>query len=191
MLLVEAVVMTILTLPPTFTFPFIELSKLTIIRLVHTLPLTPTPPPTTKAPDVEPVEPVVAPIQRLPATPAPPETIKAPVILLVEAVVPVTDAAGVLTIPVNVGDAIGAFNAMEFVTVVENAASLPSAFPNSSNVSNAGPAPPISALISPRTYSVVAICVEPRPPPKAVGAVGVPVNEGLTIEPVTYRLPPK
>ena len=59
--------------------------------------------------------------------------------------------------PVKVGDASGAFNPNEFVTVVENAASFPNAVANSFNVSNAAGALATSALISERTYAVVAI----------------------------------
>jgi hypothetical protein len=59
--------------------------------------------------------------------------------------------------PVKDGDAEGAFNAIELVTVVENAASFPNAAANSFNVSNVPGALAISALISERTYCVVAI----------------------------------
>jgi hypothetical protein len=106
------------------------------------------------------------------------------------------------TVPVKVGLLIGAFVAIEFVTVLENELLFPSAIANSFNVSNAGRAPPMSVLISPLTYSVVAICVE-LVPLVAVGAVGVPVNAGeeifdlsanelvnpaFTIEPLTNKL---
>ena len=59
--------------------------------------------------------------------------------------------------PVNVGDARGAFKAIEFDTVVENAASFPSAAANSFKVSNVSGALATSALISLLTYAVVAI----------------------------------
>ena len=60
-------------------------------------------------------------------------------------------------VPVKDGDALGAFNPIEFVTVVENAASFPNANANSFNVSNVPGALATSALISERTYWVVAI----------------------------------
>jgi hypothetical protein len=60
-------------------------------------------------------------------------------------------------VPVKDGDAEGAFNPIEFVTVVENAASLPNAVANSLSVSSVPGALAISALISERTYCVVAI----------------------------------
>ena len=60
-------------------------------------------------------------------------------------------------LPVNVGDALGAFSAIELVIVVENAASFPSAAANSFNVSNVPGALATRALISLRTYAVVAI----------------------------------
>ena len=59
--------------------------------------------------------------------------------------------------PVKDGDALGAFNPIAFVTVVENAASFPNAAANSFNVSKVPGALEISALISERTYCVVAI----------------------------------
>ena len=59
--------------------------------------------------------------------------------------------------PVNVGEARGAFNAMEFVIVVANAASLPNANANSLSVSNVPGALATRALISLLTYAVVAI----------------------------------
>ena len=59
--------------------------------------------------------------------------------------------------PVNEGDALGAFNPIEFDTVVENAASLPNAAANSLSVSSVPGALETSALISERTYCVVAI----------------------------------
>ena len=54
--------------------------------------------------------------------------------------------------PVKVGEARGAFKAIELVTVVENAASFPSAVANSFNVSNVPGALAINALISLLTY---------------------------------------
>ena len=77
----------------------------------------------------------------------------------------------------NVGEARGAFKAIEFVTVVENAASFPNAVANSFSVSNVPGALATRALISERTYAVVAICVV-LVPATAVGAIGVPVKEG-------------
>jgi hypothetical protein len=55
-------------------------------------------------------------------------------------------------VPVKDGDALGAFNPIEFVIVVENAASFPNAVANSFNVSNVAGALATSALISDRTY---------------------------------------
>ena len=60
-------------------------------------------------------------------------------------------------VPVKDGDALGAFNPIEFVIVVENAASFPSAVANSFKVSKVSGALATSALISDRTYAVVAI----------------------------------
>jgi len=60
-------------------------------------------------------------------------------------------------VPVKDGEALGAFNPIEFVIVVENAASFPSAVANSFKVSNVSGALATSALISERTYCVVAI----------------------------------
>ena len=60
-------------------------------------------------------------------------------------------------VPVKDGEALGAFNPIEFVIVVENAASFPNAVANSLRVSNAAGALATSALISERTYWVVAI----------------------------------
>jgi hypothetical protein len=60
-------------------------------------------------------------------------------------------------VPVKDGDAEGAFNPIEFVIVVENAASFPNAVANSFKVSNVSGALAMSALISERTYCVVAI----------------------------------
>jgi len=72
---------------------------------------------------------------------------------------PLNEASALETkkVPVKDGDALGAFNPIELVTVVENAASLPSAVANSFNVSNVPGALATSALISDRTYCVVAI----------------------------------
>ena len=117
---------------------------------------------------------------------------------------PLNDESALETkkLPVKVGEALGAFSANEFVTVVENAASLPSAAANSFSVSNAVGALATSALISLRTYAVVAICVL-LVPNTAVVAVGVPVSAGdsrgalrasvlvnpvFTIEPPTNKL---
>ena len=100
-------------------------------------------------------------------------------------------------LPVKVGEALGAFSANELVIVVENDASLPSANANSFNVSNVPGALAISALISLRTYAVVAICVL-LVPDAAVVAVGVPVKAGDSrgafkfkelVNPVLFILP--
>ena len=108
----------------------------------------------------------------------------------------------VITVPVNDGDASGAFEDKELVTVTENDTSFPNAVANSFNVSSAAGALATRALISDLTYCVVAICVV-FVPDGAVGADGVPVNEGLssgalsaialvnpvlTIEPPTNKL---
>ena len=67
---------------------------------------------------------------------------------------PLNEASALDTkkVPVKDGDALGAFNPIEFVMVVENAASFPSAVANSFNVSNVAGALETSALISERTY---------------------------------------
>ena len=72
---------------------------------------------------------------------------------------PLNEASALDTkkVPVKDGDALGAFNPIEFVIVVENAASLPNAVANSLRVSNVAGALETSALISERTYWVVAI----------------------------------
>ena len=62
-----------------------------------------------------------------------------------------------IILPVNEGAARGAFDAIKFVTVVENVASLPSAVANSFKVLRAPGAELIRALISPATKAVVAI----------------------------------
>ena len=72
---------------------------------------------------------------------------------------PLNEASALDTkkVPVKDGEALGAFNPIEFVMVVENAASFPNAVANSFNVSNVAGALATSALISDRTYCVVAI----------------------------------
>jgi hypothetical protein len=94
---------------------------------------------------------------------------------------PLNEASALDTkkVPVKDGDALGAFNPIEFVMVVENAASFPSANANSLRVSNAAGALATSRLISLLTYWVVAICVV-LVPDTAVGAKGVPVNVGVS-----------
>ena len=57
-----------------------------------------------------------------------------------------------IIVPVNDGDARGAFEDKELVTVTENAASFPNAVANSFNVSSAEGALLTRALISDRTY---------------------------------------
>ena len=104
--------------------------------------------------------------------------------------------------PVNEGAARGAFDANEFVTVVENATSFPSAVANSLRVLRAPGAELIRALISPTTNAVVAICVV-FVATSAVGALGTPVKVGparfalrdnklvnpvLTMDPPTNKL---
>jgi len=66
-------------------------------------------------------------------------------------------AAGKVTVPVNVGELIGAFAARLFVTVVEKLASFPSAVANSFNVFNADGADAIRSATAPVTNAVVAI----------------------------------
>lgn len=68
--------------------------------------------------------------------------------------------------------------ASEFVTVVENEASLPRAAASSLSVSRAEGAELIRLLTAVWTYAVVAICVV-FVPAVAVGAAGTPVNVGL------------
>jgi hypothetical protein len=72
---------------------------------------------------------------------------------------PLNEASALDTkkVPVKDGDALGAFNPIEFVTVVENAASFPNAVANSFKVSNVSGALATSRLISDLTYWVVAI----------------------------------
>jgi hypothetical protein len=72
---------------------------------------------------------------------------------------PLNDASELDTkkVPVKDGDAEGALSPIKFVTVVENAASFPNAVANSFKVSNVSGALEINALISDRTYWVVAI----------------------------------
>ena len=82
-----------------------------------------------------------------------------------------------VTVPVNVGFARGAFDAIEFVTVVENAASLPRAAANSFNVSSAAGALATKLSTALFTNAVVASCVV-FVPAVAVGAVGTPVKAG-------------
>ena len=83
-----------------------------------------------------------------------------------------------LTVPVKVGLARGAFNAILLVTVVEKLASSPRAAASSFKVSNAAGA---LAIISPMrvcTNAVVASWVV-FVPVDAVGAMGIPVKVGL------------
>ena len=81
------------------------------------------------------------------------------------------------TVPVNVGEAIGALSPILVVSVVDRFASFPRAVAISPSVSNVDPALLTSAATSPRTYAVVATCVV-FVPTVAVGAVGVPVSAG-------------
>ena len=82
-----------------------------------------------------------------------------------------------VTVPVNVGFARGAFDAIEFVTVVEKAASLPRAAANSFSVSSAAGALATRLSTALFTNAVVATCVV-FVPAVAVGAVGMPVKAG-------------
>ena len=120
---------------------------------------------------------------------------------------PLNEASALETkkVPVKEGEALGAFNPIAFVTVVENAASFPSANANSLRVSNVPGALATSALISDLTYWVVAICVV-LVPNAAVMEVGTPVKSGdargafsakalvnpvFTMDPPINRLPLK
>jgi hypothetical protein len=89
----------------------------------------------------------------------------------------VTVAGGSVTIPVNVGESIGAFRPIEFVIVVVKLASSLIASANSLRVLRSAGAPSTSAATAASAYAVVAICVL-LVPANAVGAVGVPVNVG-------------
>ena len=82
-----------------------------------------------------------------------------------------------LTVPVNVGLLIGAFNPIAFDTVVEKLASLPRAEASSFNVSSVAGALATRLATAVFTNSVVAICVE-FVLAEAVGAEGVPVKVG-------------
>jgi len=64
--------------------------------------------------------------------------------------------AGIVTVPVNVGLASGAFRAMLFVSVVDRAASFPSAVAISPRVSKVALAVPTRFATSVRTNAVVA-----------------------------------
>ena len=63
---------------------------------------------------------------------------------------------GIVTVPVKVGESIGAFKASEFVTVVAKFSSSPSAAANSFNVSRVAGAESTKLLIEVSTYVTVA-----------------------------------
>ena len=90
--------------------------------------------------------------------------------------------AGIVTVPVNVGSALGAFNPNEVDTDAAKLASPPNASANSFKVSNAVPAPFTKLLtavdIAPVTNAVLAATVVLLPV-VGVGTVTVPVNVGL------------
>ena len=96
--------------------------------------------------------------------------------------IPVTVAPVKSTAPVNVGEASGAFRAIAFVSVVENAASLPSAVANSLRVFSVEGAEATRSATAVPTNAVVATCVV-FVPADAVGAVGVPVSAVKQVEP--------
>ena len=82
------------------------------------------------------------------------------------------------TVPVNVGEARGAFKPIAVAVVVAKFASSPRASANSLRVFKVAGAESIIAATAASAYAVVAICVLLFPG-EAVGAIGVPVNEGL------------
>ena len=59
---------------------------------------------------------------------------------------------GIVTVPVNVGEASGAFSPIEFVIVVEKFASAARAVDNSFNVFNVAGAPPTKLATCPSVY---------------------------------------
>jgi len=89
----------------------------------------------------------------------------------------VTVFVGRVTVPVNVGDASGALRAILFVSVVDRAASFPSAVAISPRVSSVAPALLTRFATSARTNAVVASCVV-FVDSVAVGAVGTPAKAG-------------
>jgi len=68
----------------------------------------------------------------------------------------ITPPVGIVTVPVNVGEASGALRPMLVVSVVDKARSFPSAVAISPRVSRVAPAEPTRFETSVRTNSVVA-----------------------------------
>ena len=69
----------------------------------------------------------------------------------------ITPPVGIVTVPVNVGEASGALRPMLAVSVVDRFASFPSAVAISPRVSRVAPAEPTRFETSVRTKAVVAI----------------------------------